>query len=158
MSGSAKVRRLVPWRVLVVSGPNLQLLGLREPAIYGHRTLAEIHTRLAEIATEQGAHLEARQSNHEGELVTWVGESGRDGFSGVVLNPGAYGHTSIALHDAIKASGLPTIEVHLSHTDAREPFRRRSRIGPACVARVSGFGAKSYELGLTGLLDRLDGG
>lgn len=157
MSGSAKVRRLVPWRVLVVSGPNLQLLGLREPEIYGRTTLADIHVRLGEIATERGAHLEARQSNHEGELVTWVGESGRDGFSGLVLNPGGYGHTSIALHDAIKASGLPTVEVHLSHTEARESFRRRSRIAPACVARVSGFGAKSYDLGLQGLLDRLDG-
>jgi 3-dehydroquinate dehydratase-2 len=142
-------------RVLVVSGPNLQLLGLREPEVYGHTTLADIHARLAETANARGFVTEARQSNHEGDLVTWVGESGRDGFVGVVLNPGGYTHTSVALHDAIKACGLPTVEVHLSHTDAREAFRRRSRVAAACIARVSGFGAHSYELGLLGLLERL---
>jgi aconitate hydratase len=150
--------RLLPARrrLLVVSGPNLQLLGTREPSVYGRVTLPQIHAHLETLAEKCGASVEARQSNHEGDLVTWVGESGQAGFSGVLLNPGGYGHTSIALHDAVKASGLPTVEVHLSHTDAREEFRRRSRIGPACIARVGGFGARSYELALLGLLDLLD--
>lgn len=152
----APPRRDAHPRVLVVSGPNLQLLGTREPEIYGHATLADIHARLTLVAEGRGRAVEARQSNHEGDLVTWTGEAGREGFVGVVLNPGGYTHTSVAIHDAIKASGLPVVEVHLSHLDAREAFRRRSRVAPACVARVSGFGALSYELGLLGLLNLLD--
>jgi 3-dehydroquinate dehydratase-2 len=143
-------------RVLVLSGPNLDLLGSREPDIYGTATLADVHRAVEQAAAGRGAEVTCRQSNHEGELVTWIGHAGADGFDGIVLNPAAYTHTSIALLDAIKAGGLPTVEVHLSNPDAREPFRRRSRIAPACLGRVSGFGPLSYVLGLVGLLEHLE--
>jgi len=139
-------------RVLCLSGPNLQLLGTREPEVYGKATLAEIHARLAARGRELGAEVDARQTNHEGTLVDWIGEARAGGFAGILLNPGAYTHTSIAIHDALTAVSLPCVEVHLSNPDAREPFRRRSRIARACVARVAGFGADSYELALDGLL------
>lgn len=139
-------------RVLCISGPNLQLLGTREPEVYGRATLAEIHARLAERATSLGASLEARQTNHEGVIVDWLGAARADGFAGLLLNPGAYTHTSIAIYDALRAVALPCVEVHLSNPDAREAFRRRSRVAPACVGRVAGFGPDSYELALEGLL------
>jgi 3-dehydroquinate dehydratase-2 len=139
-------------RVLCLSGPNLQLLGTREPEVYGTATLAEIHARLVARARELGAEVDPRQTNHEGTLVDWIGEARAAGFAGIVLNPGAYTHTSIAIHDALKAVALPCVEVHLSNPDAREPFRRRSRIARACVGRVAGFGAHSYELALEGLI------
>ena len=142
-------------KILVLSGPNLDRLGTREPSIYGTQTLTDIHTMLVSQAEERGATLVARQSNHEGDLVGWVGRAGDEGFDGIVLNPAAFTHTSIAILDAIKASGLPVIEVHLSNPDAREPFRRRYRVAPACVGRVAGFGAASYTLGLIGLIDVL---
>jgi 3-dehydroquinate dehydratase-2 len=142
-------------RVLVVSGPNLDRLGSREPAIYGTTTLAEIHALCEVAAREGGAAVVCRQSNHEGDLVSWIGAARDEGFAGVILNAGAYTHTSIAILDAIKASGVPVVEVHLSNPDAREPFRRRSRIAPACLARVAGFGPRSYLLGLRGLLDHV---
>ncbi|HEU4536517.1 MAG TPA: type II 3-dehydroquinate dehydratase [Polyangiaceae bacterium] len=144
-------------RVLVLSGPNLQLLGTREPSVYGRATLADIHRRLGAVAAARGAAVEARQSNHEGELVTWVGEAPAAGFVGLVLNPGAYTHTSIALYDALRAAALPAVEVHLSNPDAREAFRRRSRVAPACLGRVAGFGALSYEVGLLALIAHLRG-
>ena len=143
-------------RVRVVSGPNLQLLGEREPTVYGTTTLDLIHVTLTGLAAARGASLEVRQSNHEGDLITWVGEAGRDGFDGIVLNPGGYTHTSIALLDAVRASGRPVIEVHLSNPEAREGFRRRSYVARGCLGRVAGFGPRSYELGLLGLLDHLD--
>ena len=139
-------------RVLCLSGPNLQLLGTREPEIYGPVTLAEIHARLAARGRVLGAEIEARQSNHEGTLVDWIGDARTGGFAGLLLNPGAYTHTSIAIHDALKAVSLPCVEVHLSNPDAREAFRRRSHVARACVGRVAGFGADSYELALEGLL------
>ncbi|HEY4122209.1 MAG TPA: type II 3-dehydroquinate dehydratase [Byssovorax sp.] len=142
-------------RVLVLSGPNLDRLGAREPEIYGTHTLDDVHRMVADAAKARGADVVCAQSNHEGELVTRVGRAKDDGFDGVVLNAGAYTHTSIALLDAIKACGVPVVEVHLSNPEAREPFRRRSRIAAACVAKVSGFGARSYVLGLVGLLDLL---
>ena len=138
-------------RVLVLSGPNLQLLGTREPGIYGTTTLEAIHARLEARAATLGLTVTCRQSNHEGELVGWVGGAPAEGFAGIVFNPAAYTHTSIALFDAVKAAGLPTVEVHLANPDARESFRRRSRVAPACVGRIAGFGALSYELGLEGL-------
>ncbi|MCS6899801.1 MAG: type II 3-dehydroquinate dehydratase [Myxococcales bacterium] len=141
-----------PWRVLVVSGPNLQLLGQREPALYGTTTLAEIHARLQRIAAEAQTEIDARQSNHEGDLITWIGEAAQHRFSGVILNPGGYTHTSVALLDAIRACHLPVVEVHLSNPDAREPFRRRSYTARGCLGRVAGFGPYSYELALRGLL------
>jgi len=139
-------------RVLCLSGPNLQLLGSRGPEVYGTATLAEIHARLAARGAELGAEVDARQTNHEGTLVDWIGEARGAGFAGILLNPGAYTHTSIALHDALKAVALPCVEVHLSNPDAREAFRRRSRVAPACAGRVAGFGGDSYVLALEGLL------
>jgi 3-dehydroquinate dehydratase-2 len=145
----------VALRIAVLSGPNLQRLGTREPHIYGRLTLAEIHALVERAAREESAEVACRQSNHEGDLVGWIGGARDDGFDGVVLNAGAYTHTSIAILDAIKASGVPVVEVHLSNPDARERFRHRSRIAAGCLARVAGFGPASYVLGLRGLLEHL---
>lgn len=144
-------------RVAVISGPSLDRLGTREPSIYGTATLDDVHRAVREAAEAHGASVVCTQSNHEGDLVSSLGRARDDGFDGIVLNAGAYTHTSIALLDAIRAGGVPTVEVHLSNPDAREPFRRRSRIAPACVGRVAGFGATSYVLGLLGLLSYLRG-
>lgn len=146
---------MAPLRIEVLSGPSLDLLGTREPAIYGTATLADVHRAVEDAARSAGAIAVCTQSNHEGELVTLIGSARAEGFSGIVLNAAAYTHTSIAIFDAIKASALPTVEVHLSNPDAREAFRRRSRIAPACVGRVAGFGVDSYVFGLLGLLARL---
>lgn len=143
-------------RVLVVSGPNLQLLGSREPTLYGSTTLDQIHCRLEEVAEGRRAEVVCRQTNHEGQIVDWIGAAPSEGFLGIVLNAGAYTHTSIAILDAIQAVGLPTVEVHLTNIHAREPFRRKSRIARACIGQISGFGAYSYELGLLALLEHLD--
>lgn len=141
--------------LLVLSGPNLNRLGKREPEIYGSDTLGDIHDRLAARALLRGARVECRQSNHEGDLIDWIGSAEDDGFAGILINPGAYTHTSYALYDAIRGSGLPVVEVHISNPDAREPFRRESKVAPACLGRVAGFGARSYLLALDGLLDFL---
>jgi len=145
-----------PRRVLVLSGPNLHRLGKRQPEIYGRQTLQEIHELIAEHALALGAGVDCRQSNHEGELIDWVGTAAEQGFAGIVLNPGAYTHTSYALYDALLAAGVPCVEVHLSNPEAREPFRRHSCTAPACIGKVAGFGARSYLLGLEGLLAQLD--
>lgn len=142
-------------KLLVLSGPSLDRLGTREPAIYGSLTLAEIHARLARLAEREGAQIDARQSSHEGELVSWIGAAPGEGFHGILLNAGAYTHTSIALLDALRGAGLPAVEVHLSNPEAREAFRRRSYTARGCVGKVAGFGARSYELALLGLLDVL---
>jgi 3-dehydroquinate dehydratase-2 len=139
-------------RIRCISGPNLQLLGSREPDVYGRETLGEIHARLEKRALSLGVEIDAKQTNHEGTIVDWIGESAKNGTSGLIINPGAYTHTSIAILDALVAVALPCIEVHLSNPDAREPFRRRSRIARACVGRIAGFGADSYELALEGLV------
>jgi 3-dehydroquinate dehydratase-2 len=143
------------FRVLCISGPNLQLLGMREPEIYGAQTLEDIHAELAACAKALGVRIDARQTNHEGTIVDWIGAAPTDGFAGILLNPGAYTHTSIAIHDAIKGAKLPTIEVHLSNPDARESFRRHSFVAPACVGRVAGFAGRSYVLALEGLVGHL---
>jgi len=150
-----KLRTRGATRVLVLSGPNLDRLGKREPEIYGKATLAEIHEGLKVAGTSRKAVVECRQSNHEGYLIDWIGAASDDGFSGILINPGALTHSSYALYDALKGSSLPAIEVHLSNPDAREAFRKTSLVAPACVGRVAGFGAASYMLALTGLLDRL---
>ena len=142
-------------RVLVLSGPNLDRLGKREPQIYGKTTLAQVHEQLADAAKARGVSVECRQSNHEGALIDWIGAAADEGFSGILLNPGALTHSSYALYDALKGSELPTIEVHISNPDAREAFRKNSLVAPACVGRVAGFGAASYTLALSGLLERL---
>ena len=143
-------------KILALSGPNLQLLGGREPAVYGKDTLDEIHEALRKAARERGAEVDCRQSNHEGELLDWIGAARKQGIAGILINPGAYTHTSIALYDALKAVDLPAVEVHLSNPEKREAFRRRSRVAPACVGKVAGFGARSYTLALAGLLDHIE--
>jgi 3-dehydroquinate dehydratase II len=131
--------------LLVLSGPNLDRLGKREPGVYGTQTLAEIHSRLTALAAELSVHVECRQSNHEGDLIDWIGAAQEDGFHAVLINPGAYTHTSWAIHDSIKGAGVPVIELHLSNPAARESFRHRSCVAPACVGTIAGFGARSYE-------------
>ena len=142
-------------RVLCLSGPNLQLLGTREPQIYGTDTLEDIHRRVIARGKELGASVTCFQSNHEGELLDRIGGA-RGKFEGLLLNAAAYTHTSLALFDAIKAVALPCVEVHISNPEAREAYRRQSMIAPACVAKVAGFGAASYRVALYALLDWLD--
>ena len=132
-------------RILFLNGPNLNLLGQREPEIYGRLTLAEIESKVRARAQGAGASIDFRQSNIEGELVTWV-QQAKGKADVIVLNAGAYSHTSIALRDAIAGVGIPTIEIHLSNVQAREGFRRRSMIAPVCKGLIAGFGAESYLL------------
>ena len=134
--------------VLVLNGPNLNLLGTREPEIYGRETLGDINARLIARGAELGIAIECRQTNHEGVLVDWLHEARARGLHAVLLNAGAYTHTSIALHDAIKAIELPVIEVHLSDPETREPFRHLSYVGMAAVACVKGLGPQSYIVAL----------
>lgn len=142
-------------RVLVLSGPNLERLGRREPEVYGKTTLGEIHDRVVLLARELGAEAVCRQTNHEGTLLDWINAAADDGFSGILLNPGALTHTSYALYDALRGAGIAAVEIHVSNPDAREAFRQRSRVAPACVGRVAGFGADSYLLALRGLLEHV---
>jgi 3-dehydroquinate dehydratase-2 len=134
-------------RVLFLNGPNLNLLGHREPSVYGKMTLADIEGRVRGRASSVGATVEFRQSNSEGELVSWIQES-KGQFDAIVVNAAAYTHTSVALRDAIAAVGVPTIEIHLSNVHAREEFRHKSLIAPVCRGQIAGFGAFSYVLGL----------
>ncbi|HSW16351.1 MAG TPA: type II 3-dehydroquinate dehydratase [Ramlibacter sp.] len=139
----------------VFNGPNLNLLGTREPAVYGSQTLADVETLCREACAKHGLQLDFRQSNHEGELVTWIHEAGRaqaeSRAAGVVLNAGAYTHTSIALHYAIKGAGALLIELHISNVHAREAFRHHSYISPAAKAVMAGFGVAGYALAIAGL-------
>lgn len=140
--------------VLVLHGPNLNMLGVREPGIYGHATLASIDADLGTLATELGLRVTCRQSNHEGQLVDWI-QGARPEFAGILINPAAYTHTSVAVRDAISAAGLPTVEVHLSNIHAREAFRHHSYSAAVCVGQIAGFGPESYLLGLRALASRL---
>lgn len=134
--------------VYVLNGPNLNLLGLREPEIYGHDTLDDIAGRLEDRAQDLGLAVDVRQSNHEGHLIDWLHEAQAVGALAVLLNAGAYTHTSVALHDAIKSITTPVIEVHLSNPHRREEFRHKSYVGMAARATVAGFGAASYIVAL----------
>ena len=134
--------------VFVLSGPNLNLLGTREPEVYGHDTLDQIMERLAAAAAPLGLAIDARQSNHEGTLVDWLHAAQADGAHCVLLNAGAYTHTSVALHDAIRSITVPVIEVHLSNPHLREEFRHKSFVGMAAKGTVCGFGADSYLVAL----------
>ena len=134
-------------KILFLNGPNLNLLGTRQPEIYGRTTLADIESMVRERALRLGVEIEFRQTNHEGELVTWI-QQARGQVAAIVLNAAAYTHTSIALRDAITAVEIPTIEIHLSNVHSREIFRHHSFIAGVCRGQISGFGADSYVLGL----------
>ena len=138
-------------QILVLHGPNLNLLGQREPTIYGNLSLAEINAQLELQAKDLGVNITCRQSNHEGVLVDWIQEAvGK--FQGLLINPGAYTHTSVAIADAIRGTGIPTVEVHLSNIYARESYRHHSWIAPVAVGQISGFGGASYRWGLAALV------
>jgi len=134
--------------IFVLNGPNLNLLGAREPDIYGHETLDDIAAALTDRAAELGVELDIRQSNHEGHLIDWLHEAGASGAKAVILNPGGYTHTSVAIRDAVAAIAVPVIEVHLSNPDARESFRRRSLVAAVAKGSIRGFGAQGYMLAL----------
>jgi len=138
----------MPNTVYVLNGPNLNLLGTREPEIYGRETLDDIRVALEEKAGPLGLSIDLRQTNHEGQLIDWIHEAQLKGARAVILNPGGYTHTSVALHDAIKSVSVPVIEVHLSNVHAREPFRRHSYVAMAARGTVAGFGPTSYLLAL----------
>jgi len=141
-------------KILILHGPNLNLLGLREPEIYGRTTLAEIDAQLTELADQEGVEVTIMQSNHEGDLIDAIGKA-RQWADGILINPAGYTHTAVAIRDAVAAVGLPAVEVHLSNIFAREKFRSRSMIAPVATGQICGFGADSYLLGLRALLSEI---
>jgi 3-dehydroquinate dehydratase-2 len=144
-------------KILFLNGPNLNLLGQREPQVYGKTTLADIEALVRREATARGITIDFRQTNQEGELVTWI-QNSKGNSDAIVLNAAAYTHTSIALRDAIAATGIPTIEIHLSNTHAREEFRHTSLIAGVCRGQIAGFGANSYVLGLSAAINIIEAG
>lgn len=141
--------------VLVLQGPNLNLLGTREPDVYGSETLDDIHSALCRVAQDLGVDLAFYQSNHEGQLIDRIHQARLDGVDGIIINPAGYTHTSVALRDALVAVQIPTVEVHLSNIHSRESFRQHSYVAPVALAQICGFGAAGYELALRGLCSRL---
>ncbi|MBN8963841.1 MAG: type II 3-dehydroquinate dehydratase [Rhizobiales bacterium] len=137
--------------IYVLNGPNLNRLGVREPAIYGRSTLKDVEALCREAAARHGFAVEFRQSNHEGDILDWIHEAGDKGVAGVVLNPGGLTHTSVSLHDAIKSVEAPVIETHISNIHAREPWRSHSYVSPAAKAVVCGFGIAGYALAIDGI-------
>lgn len=144
-----------PLRILVINGPNLNLLGTREPGHYGVKTLADINESLITLADRLGIELTTFQSNHEGELVDRIHQAGSENIDGIVINPAAYTHTSVALRDALLATAIPFVEVHLSNIHKREEFRHRSLLVDAAIGTVAGFGPASYTMALTGIAEHL---
>jgi 3-dehydroquinate dehydratase-2 len=142
-------------RILVLHGPNLNLLGTREPEVYGCETLEDVNSALQVLARELGSELSTFQSNHEGRLIDRIHAAREEGFAGILINPGGLTHTSVALRDALAAVAIPTVEVHLSNVHARESFRHHSFISPIAVGVVCGFGSASYQIALRGLLAHL---
>lgn len=140
-------------KIMVLNGPNLNLLGTREPEIYGYDTLDDIAGRMEDVANRAHVTIEFRQSNHEGHLIDWLHEAREEGYHAVILNPGGFTHTSVALHDAIKAISVPVIEVHLSNPHKREEFRHKSYVGMAAHGTIAGFGPLSYMLALEAALE-----
>ena len=134
-------------KILLLNGPNLNLLGMRQPDIYGRLTLAQIKKKVGTLAKELGVEVDFRQSNNEGELVTWIQQAAGQ-FAALIINPAAYTHTSVAMRDAISAIGIPTVEIHLSNIHKREEFRHHSFIAEVAVGQIAGFGVESYLLGL----------
>lgn len=141
-------------RILIINGVNMNMLGVREPEKYGSITLKELEKSLYAYSFELGVDIETFQSNHEGEIVEKI-HSALNNFDGIVINPGAYTHTSIAIRDAISAVNIPTVEVHITNIHSREEFRQTSVTAPVCIAQISGFGIESYKLGLRGLATTL---
>ena len=140
-------------KILIIHGPNLNLLGQREPSIYGAATLDEINQKLMKIAKDHAIEITILQSNHEGDIVDAIGKAADNGFGAIVMNPAAYTHTSVAIRDAVAAVKVPTIEVHLSNIYKREEFRHHSMVAPVAIGQVSGFGVQSYVLGLLAAID-----
>ncbi len=143
-------------KILVVHGPNLNLLGTREPEVYGRETLADIDRQLVTLGSELGAEVSTFQSNHEGALIDRIHQARVDGVAGILINPGGFTHTSVALRDALAAVAIPTIEVHLSNVHAREEFRRHSYVSGVVLGQICGLGAQGYQLALRGLLGKLN--
>ena len=139
-------------KILLINGPNMQLLGKREPEIYGKLTLDELQSNLKEVAVALGVDLICYQSNHEGNIVDTIGNAVQDGIDAIIINPAAYTHTSIAIHDALKAVALPAVEVHISNVGVREEFRQESLTAPACIAMIAGLGVDGYEWALRSLV------
>jgi 3-dehydroquinate dehydratase-2 len=142
-------------KILIINGPNMQLLGKREPHIYGTKTLTDLQNDLSEFTADLNVELSFFQSNHEGEIIDKIALAAGE-INGIVINPAAYTHTSIAIHDAIKGVGIPTVEVHLSNINAREGFRHQSCTAPACIGQICGFGFGSYKLAIQALMMALN--
>jgi len=142
-------------KILILHGPNLNLLGSREPEVYGTETLSDINAKIRSLADELGAETDFFQSNHEGALIDRIHQARQDGVDGLIINPGGLTHTSVSLRDAISGVAIPTVEIHLSNVHSREEFRHRSYIAPIAVGQICGFGSEGYLLALKGLLVRL---
>ncbi|MFA6293904.1 MAG: type II 3-dehydroquinate dehydratase [Victivallales bacterium] len=142
-------------KIMVINGPNIQLLGIRKPGIYGNATLSDLQERLEKVARELKVKISFFQSNHEGALVDVIGAAIDSGIDGIIINPAAYTHTSIAIHDALESVEIPAIEVHISNIHRREEFRRKSVTAPACLGQISGLGTEGYEWALRAITDYL---
>ena len=141
-------------KLLIINGPNIQLLGRRDPGTYGSTTLSQLEERLRNVAAELGVECAFFQSNHEGDICDRIAEAAVDGTDGIVINPAAYTHTSIAIRDAIDGVGLPAVEVHISNIHKREEFRHKSMTAPVCIGQIAGLGTMGYELAMRALVER----